>query len=344
MSSSQTFPWQTKQEADAEVETNPELYQHFANLISSLPASEGIPPNQLYRHDQGWHAAKVPMVGAMVANSCFAARPYDIIVASLPKSGTTWIKALLFATVHRDEYPVDADDHPFHSVSPHECVSFFELGLYTKNRIPNLDTLPDPRLFATHVPFMALPRTIMTTSCKIVYICRDPKDTLISTWHFLNKFRAKAGLDPLTVERAAEMFCDGLSPFGPYWDHVLGYWRAHLAHPEKVLFFRYEEMQRDPEVHVRRLAEFVGLPFGAGEEEDGVVAAIVRLCSFKHMSELKATKDGSIENVLGPGTINNSVFYRRGVVGDWRNHLSLETARRIDAITQARFQSSGLNV
>ncbi|CAN6228943.1 unnamed protein product [Urochloa humidicola] len=200
MSSSQTFPWQTKQEADAEVETNPELYQHFAKLISSFPTSEGMPSNLLYRHNQGWYAAMVPMVGAMVADSCYTARPSDIIVATLPKSGTTWIKALLYATVHRDKYPVDASDHPFHSIGPHECINFFELQLYSGNRIPNLDKLPDPRLFATHVPFMALPRTVMTTSCKIVYLYRDPKDTLISTWYFLNKFRAREGMDPLTVE------------------------------------------------------------------------------------------------------------------------------------------------
>ncbi|CAN6228945.1 unnamed protein product [Urochloa humidicola] len=341
MSSSQTFPWQTKQEADAEVETNPELYQHFANLISSFPASEGMSHDLLYRHDQGWHAAMVNMVGAMVADSCFAARPTDIIVTSLPKSGTTWIKALLFATVHRDKYPVDADDHPFHSFNPHECISFFEFRLYAGNRIPNLDKLPDPRLFATHVPFVALPRTIMTTGCKVVYVCRNPKDTLTSTWYFLNKLRAKAGMDPLTVERAVELFCDGLSPFCPYWDHVLGYWRAHLAHPEKVLFFRYEEMQRDPEAHVRRLAELTGLPFST-KEEDSVVAAIVRLCSFEHMSGLKVTKYGLM--ATKDGLIENSLFYRRGVVGDWANHLSPEAAQRIDAITETRFKDSGLNV
>ncbi|CAN6249443.1 unnamed protein product [Urochloa humidicola] len=301
-----------------------------------------MPSNLLYRHNQGWYAAMVPMVGAMVADSCYTARSSDIIVATLPKSGTTWIKALLYATVHRDKYPVDASDHPFHSIGPHECINFFEYQLYSGNRIPNLDKLSDPRLFATHVPFMALPRTVMTTSCKIVYLYRDPKDTLISTWYFLNKFRAREGMDPLTVEHAVELFCDGLLPFGPYWDHVVGYWRAHSAHPEKVLFFRYEEMQQDPEAHVRRLAEFVGLPFGAKEEEDGVVATIVRLCSFKHLSGLKATKDGSTGTVFGP--VRNNSFFRRGMVGDWANHLSPEAARRIDAITEARFKGSGLNI
>jgi hypothetical protein len=283
------------------------------------------------------------MVGAMVADACFASRPTDIIVATLPKSGTTWIKALLYATVHRVEHPPDAADHPFHTLGPHECIPFLEFQLYTSGRVPDLGKLPDPRLFATHVPFVALPRSVVATpgpgcNCKVVYVCRDPKDTFVSLWHFINKVRAKKGKEPLSVEFAAEQFCAGVTPLGPYWEHVLGYWRAHLARPEQVLFFRYEEMQRDPAAHVRRLAEFVGLPFGAGE--DSTADAIVRLCAFERMNGLRATKDGKTESVVG--AVDNSFFFRRGVVGDWMNHLSPETAQRIDAITRSKFQGSGL--
>ncbi|CAL5015832.1 unnamed protein product [Urochloa decumbens] len=341
-SSMQTTPLQAEKEADAEAETNPELYQHFANLVSSLPASEGLSNNQFYRHDQGWYCSMVPIVGAMVADACFTARPTDIIIATLPKSGTTWIKSLLYATVHRREHPVDAADHPFNSTGPHECIKFFEYQLYTRKKVPGLDKLPDPRLFATHLPFVSLPSTIPASGCKIVYVCRDPKDHLISQCDFVNKFRAMNQLEPVSVEAAAELFCSGLSPFGPYWDHVLGYWRAHLVWPQKVLFFKYEEMQRDPAEHVRRLAEFVGQPFGAEEELDGVVDAIVRLCSFENMSGLEVTKKGKTDFVIG--TVENSSFFRRGVVGDWKNHLSPDTARRIDAITAAKFKGSGLSI
>ncbi|CAN6240225.1 unnamed protein product [Urochloa humidicola] len=345
-SSTQTSPLQAEKEAvvgeeEAE-ETNPELYKHFANQVSSLPTSEGLSNNQFYRHDHGWYCSLVPIVGAMVADACFTARPTDIIVATLPKSGTTWIKSLLYATVHRREHPADAADHPLISSGPHGCIKFFEYQLYTRNKVPDLDKLPDPRLFATHLPFVSLPRTIAASGCKIVYVCRDPKDHLISQWDFVNKFMVMNQLEPVSVETAVELFCSGLSPFGPYWDHVLGYWRAHLARPQQVLFFRYEEMQKDPAAHVRRLAEFVGQPFDAGEEEDGVVDAIVRLCSFEHMSGLEVTKSGKTDLVIG--TVENSSFFRRGVVGDWANHLSPETARRIDAITVAKFKGSGLSI
>jgi len=286
----------------------------------------------------------VPIVGAMVADACFTARPSDIVVATLPKSGTTWIKSLLYATVHRREHHpgADATGHPLTSLGPHGCIRFFEYQLYTRDKVPDLGKLPDPRLFATHLPFASLPRTIAASGSRIVYVCRDPKDHLISQWDFANKFRVMNRLEPLPVEAAAELFCGGLSPFGPYWDHVLGYWRAHLARPRQVLFFRYEEMHRDPAAHVRRLAEFVGKPFGgAGDEEEyAVVDAVVRLCSFEHRSGLEVTKTGKTDLVVG--TVDNSSFFRRGVVGDWANHLSPETARRIDAITAAKFMGSGL--
>ncbi|CAN6275135.1 unnamed protein product [Urochloa humidicola] len=326
---------QTNQEPNSEAAaTNPELNQHIPDIVSSLPSSKGLFGIPLYRHAQGWHASHVSMSGAMVADACFAARPSDIIVATLPKSGTTWIKSLLYATVRRREHPVhDAADHPLSSSGPHECVRFLESQLYAAHdKVPDLAVLPDPRLFATHVPFASLPRSVPAAAARIVYVCRDPKDTLVSLWAFHNKLRHDQ--PPLSVDAAAELFCDGVSPFGPYWEHVLGYWRAHL-----VLFFRYEEMRRDPAAHVRRLAEFAGLPFGgaAGEEED----AVVRLCSFERMSGLEVTRAGKTE-FAGGAALDNSSFFRRGVVGDWTNHLSVEMARRIDTITEAKFKGSGV--
>jgi hypothetical protein len=220
-----------------------------------------------------------------------------------------------------------------------------EYQVYASGRVPDLGDLPDPRLFATHVPFVALPGSVAggpaVPGGKIVYVCRNPKDTLVSLWHFINKFRANKGMGPLSTEAAADMFCAGESPFGPYWDHVLGYWRAHVAWPDRVLFFWYEEMMKDPAAHVRRLAEFVGLPFGGGED-GGAVDAIVRLCAFDRMCGLEATKSGRTE--LAIGAVENTIFFRRGVVGDWANHLSPETARRIDDITRSKFGGSGLTI
>ncbi|XP_015693879.1 cytosolic sulfotransferase 8-like isoform X2 [Oryza brachyantha] len=316
-----TFP------SEADAKAHELLYQRCTDLVSSWPGCEGLAYIQLFRHEKGWYSGLSPHVGTMVADACFAARPSDVVVATVPKSGTTWIKALLYPTVHRREHhPAAAGDHPFNSLGPHECVNWLEYQLYAANRLPDLDGLPEPRL---------LPRAVAASGCKVVYVCREPKDNLVSLLEFVNSYNARNGRELVTVDAAVDFFCDGKTSSGPYWENVLGYWRAHLAHPERVLFFRYEEMKRDPAAHVRRLAEFVGLPFSSREEDDGVADAIVRLCSFDSMAGMEATKSGKTR--LPVGDVANSASFRRGQVGDWANHLSPEMVRRIDAITEAKF-------
>uniref|UniRef100_A0A0E0C8Y1 Sulfotransferase n=1 Tax=Oryza meridionalis TaxID=40149 RepID=A0A0E0C8Y1_9ORYZ len=338
-------PSQANQDAD-DAKTYEELYQRCTDLVSSWPSRPGLSYLQLFRHEKGWYNGVTLLVGTMVADELFAARPSDIVVATQPKSGTTWIKALLYATVHRREHPADAaGDHPFNSLGPHECIKFLEYQLYRADEAPDLDALPDPRLFATHAPFDLLPRAVVaapSSGCRVVYVCRDPKDTLVSLLHFVNKYNARNGRELVAVDAAVGFFCDGVSPFGPYWEHVLGYWRAHRQRPERVLFFRYEEMKRDPAGHVRRLAEFAGFLFTSPEEDGGAVDATVRLCSFDNMVGLEATKGGSTQ--LTTTTVPNSAFFRRGEVGDWANHVSPEMAQRIDAITEAKFAEKSREV
>ncbi|XP_034685724.1 flavonol 4'-sulfotransferase-like [Vitis riparia] len=109
--------------------------------------------------------------------------------------------------------------------------------------------------------------------------------------HFATKVRAK-DLPPLFQEEMLEQFARGVSPYGSYWDQVLGYWKASLEWPHRVLFLKYDEMKSEPAVHVKRLAEFMGQPLSLEEERDGAVHALVELCSFEGLSNLEVKKTG----------------------------------------------------
>ncbi|KMT15756.1 hypothetical protein BVRB_3g057330 [Beta vulgaris subsp. vulgaris] len=137
----------------------------------------------------------------------FQAHDSDIIVASFPKSGTTWLISLLFSIVNRvkvEHQPLDKKS-PLLDHNPHELVYHLEHGVYGENPIlpnPNqLDELPSPRLFYTHIPYASLPESIKTSSCKILYIARNPLDVIVSLYHFyINIFKKTIGdqdLNPL---------------------------------------------------------------------------------------------------------------------------------------------------
>nr|XP_009778369.1 PREDICTED: uncharacterized protein LOC104227750 [Nicotiana sylvestris] len=45
----------------------------------------------------------------------------------------------------------------------------------------------------------------------------------------------------LTITRRFSDVVEGISPFSPFWDHVMGYYKASLEFPKRVIFLRYED-------------------------------------------------------------------------------------------------------
>ncbi|KAG2705335.1 hypothetical protein I3760_05G048000 [Carya illinoinensis] len=174
----------------------------------------------------------------MASQKQFQARDTDVLLVTAPKVGTTWLKAILFALVNRMHYP-NLQEHPLLTNLPHALVPILEI-LHNKKEVPDLTPFTSPRPFSTHLPYVLLPTSVKDSSCKIVYLCRNPKDTFVSLWHFQTKLNWTTD----SLEEALDKFCRGVSSFGPYWDNVVGYWKESLENPQKILFLRYEEMKR----------------------------------------------------------------------------------------------------
>lgn len=123
--------------------------------------------------------------GVIAMQGSLSTRPGDVVLASLPKSGTTWLKALAFATMARGACPPASPDHPLRRLNPHDCVPLLD-RLFAVGREAILDALPSPRLMCTHMPLSVLPASIAgSSSCKIVYICRLPTISLVHMIFFI---------------------------------------------------------------------------------------------------------------------------------------------------------------
>jgi hypothetical protein len=143
------------------------------------------------------------------------------------------------------------------------------------------------------------------------------------------------GVD-FTIQEALELFCEGRCPGGPQWQHVLQYWEESVRRPDRVLFLRYEEMLLEPESHVKKLAKFMGCEFSVEEEEGGVVSAIVELCSLGKLKDMEVNRNRSSR--MG---IKNESYFRKGISGDWSNHMTPEMAQRIDMVIEDVLQGTG---
>ncbi|CAN6802762.1 unnamed protein product [Brassica oleracea] len=208
------------------------------SLISSLPLDADFQGAKIYNYQGCWYQ-NFALQAVIDFQRNFKPTDTDIILASYPKSGTTWAKALTAALLERS---VDGscNNHSLASGSPHMLVRFFELDMYRKSSEPDLTKFPSsPRVFSTHMSLHTLRQPLINaleikrlyklnptnTPCKIVYMCRNVKDVLVSRWHFYAKM-AKKEVERSDLESMVESFCRGVHYFGPFWDSVLSYWRG----------------------------------------------------------------------------------------------------------------------
>ncbi|XWS60407.1 hypothetical protein CRYUN_Cryun07bG0034000 [Craigia yunnanensis] len=239
--------------------------ERYRETLPSLPIGKGWMTEHLVHYQGFLLTSKAALKGIMWIQDHFNPRPTDIFLATFPKTGTTWLKALIFATINCTHF--DFSNHPLLATGPHDCFPLLDAYLYQNDQsVFNLNAFPSPRLLSTHMPYTLLPDSVASSGCRFVYICRDPKDVLVSKWLFVNKLRPKE-LPPLSLQEAFELFCQGISHYGPYWDHVLGYWKGSLETPDKILFLKYEELKKEPLIVVKRLAEFLGHPFSLEESK-----------------------------------------------------------------------------
>ncbi|XP_050221186.1 cytosolic sulfotransferase 15-like [Mercurialis annua] len=317
-----------------------EIDQEVQQLLNSLPKAKGWVTAGLSLYHNFWCPSAI--LGNVISfERYFQAQDQDTILASMPKTGTTWLKSLIFSVVNRSRYSFS--NTPLLTSSPHELVPYFEFNVFAnKDRLPSdLSTVPPPRLFATHIPYPALPETIKNTSnCRVVYVCRNPFDTVVSSWHFFSQLMIEEGKanTSLSIDELFDLFFKGLCAFGPFWDHVLAYWKESLENPEKVLFLKYEDLKEDAVSHLKRLAEFLGHPFSPEEERQGVIEEIVRVCSLKNLKDLEVNKNGKFMP-----SFPNKCFFRKGEVGEWVNYLTIDKKKLLENVMLEKFRGSGLS-
>ncbi|KAF3434239.1 hypothetical protein FNV43_RR25342 [Rhamnella rubrinervis] len=314
------------------VKDQEEMNKKIDELIATLPVeSEGSVP--LYQFKGCWYPS-FAIRGNIAADLHFQAQDSDILLASAPKSGTTWMKALVFSIVNRHRHP--PNESPLLTTLSHNLIKYIEFRHYLNGNIPeNLDQFPKPRLFATHSHYASLPHSIRHSSCRIVYVCRNPLDTFVSFFHFLRLYpKNQPDMDATYVK-----YCRGIIQFGPFWDNIMGYWQASLEKPEKVLFMKYEDLKEDIVFEMKRLEKFLGFPFSVEEENEGLVEEISSLCSFENLKNLEVNRS---EKPTRPGGPPFNSFYRKGEVGDFVNHLNPCMVENLVTITQEKFAGSGL--
>ncbi|XP_066289784.1 sulfotransferase 6B1-like [Branchiostoma lanceolatum] len=261
-------------------------------------------------------------IESLEAMETFAMRDGDIVIVAYPKAGTNLLFEILHGIIHGKPRAPD-------------YLGFFA-RLEFAIPLPNgrdtthvrLASAPSssPRVMSTHLQRRMAPPGLAQPDkdLKVIVVMRNPKDVAVSYYNFDKLNPIAQSLN--SWDDYYRDFRDGKVVFGPYYDHVLGWWQ--MKDDPHFLFLKYEDMNRDLTSAVKTIASFLKKNLS-----DDAVRAVAEACSFQTMKERYA------QSTYKP----LQSFTRKGKIGDWKNYFSPEQNRESDAEYGERMAGTGLS-
>ncbi|KAJ2941483.1 hypothetical protein O0L34_g14530 [Tuta absoluta] len=269
----------------------------------------------------------------------------DVWMCSYPRTGSTWCQEMVWLIGHDLDYEgaksLQQIRCPLVELS---CIMVDGHAEWHDESVKGTSVdlvkyrLPHPRYIRSHLPWDLLPMNITkedgSVRPKVIYTSRNPKDMVVSYYHYCTLVHGLKG----TFEEFCDIFMRDRAPFGPVWNHILGFW-SHRNDPN-VLFIKFEEMKRDLPGVIRKTATFLGKTL-----TDPQVEKLCDHLSFQNMKSNRAVNlDAILEKSFGKSYLEQTKlrFIRKGEIGDWKNYMSDDLSRRFDQWAEQHMKGTGL--
>ncbi|XP_074538057.1 cytosolic sulfotransferase 1-like [Halichoeres trimaculatus] len=256
----------------------------------------------------------------------FKARPDDIIIASYPKSGNTWLSYIMDLLYNEETRGREKSLKIFQRV--HMLESTFHLlepGTEMLNKL-----LISPRLIKTHLPVHFLPKSFWDQNCRIIYVARNAKDIVVSYFNFERMTILHP--EPGDWSSYLHRFMEGKLLFGSWYDHVSGWWRRKQTYPHLHFMF-YEDLIEDTKGELDKLCSFLGLSPSDEDKEE-----ILHKVHFDEMKKNEVVNHATVDTM----DFKISPFMRKGKVGDWKNHFTVAQNEEFDKVYKEKMKNSTL--
>ncbi|XP_060606309.1 amine sulfotransferase-like [Ruditapes philippinarum] len=191
--------------------------------------------------------------------------------------------------------------------------------------LQNHERRASPRMIKSHLHYSLLPEQLRNGKGKIVYICRNPKDVVISYYRFMD-YAKMLEEEFSTFDDFVHCFVKGIKLYRCPWQrHVQEYWEH--KNDSNVLFLQYEVVVEDMVAAIKRMANFLGRHL---KEED--ILKIAESCHVDTMRSNPMVNYDCYKDIKDLNPNADGVFINKGKPGVWRDRLTLEQSQKIDTM------------
>ena len=243
--------------------------------------------------------------------------PDDLLVVVPPKHGTTWLLHICHQIRMKGEEPnfenqVEVISH----IQEHDKM----MGVRSEAQ----KQPATPYIYMTHMPYPFVP-----DGGRRIFCFREPKDVVVSAYHFTNSFLALKGRVSLPIFAHAylQMIESQLKDFLQWWEH---------RNDEDMLLVFFDDLKEDHAGTVRRIAKFMRV-----ELDDDTVARVVHTTSHAEMSRIASKFDireiaMTLTEKIGeePDVFVGRVRKDGGKSGEGKQKLPADVQQRIDQMWQ----------
>jgi len=244
----------------------------------------------------------------------YAHRNTDVYLISYPKCGRTWLRLMIGRSIARQfGLPEDEDT----------------LFIYWKQRphpaVPRIVVIHEDR------PMLKAPDELESSKAryrdkKIIFLARDPRDVIVSSYFEMKKRGRIFGENPYEERQAV---FDGSLPEFVHQERggfstILRYyniWAENRSIPDGFLLIRYEDLKSNPQFELRRVIDFLGL----SSIPDAILAEAVEYASFENMRKMEQ-QNTFRSGILNPADQHDQESFktRKGKVRGYLEYLEDE--------------------
>jgi len=260
-------------------------------------------------------------------------------LASYPKSGNTWMRAMLSSYLFSEYHQNDQDifskmkliksfpiKRAFEGIVDEEILkkNKFETFKYFIEAQKKINKDPKLHIIKTH-SFCGAANgyefTNRENTAGSIYIVRDPRAAAVSYAHYAK----------INYERSVELMLDeGRVVFhDQYYPEARLSWKTHLTswlkYPAPKLLVKYEDLLSDPASVLIKTISFINNFINLKVEiKDDKISKVIDECKFDNLKKLEEKKSFEESKTI------SSNFFRKGKKNEWETVLPKKLVEKLE--------------